>query len=105
MTTTMRAVPQIIDAAKQADDGMEGTLIYDKVCTQLGFRPDSVMSLQQMLNRSSSSSKRDRHRAGKLTQRVWDSLNPDGSVDPVKAVPFSVVTTQELPTIGGADGS
>lgn len=51
--------------------------------------------------------KRDRHRAGKLTQKVWDSLvyDPASGVaepDPAKAVPMHAVNTDEYPTIDPA---
>jgi hypothetical protein len=70
--------------------------IYDSLTAKFNLREPSV-----------EVTKRDRHRAGRVTQRVWESLVYDPvtgtvDVDPTKAVPFTTLNTGELPTIDPA---
>jgi hypothetical protein len=100
MSTSIKKVPQILAAATRPM-AEEATPIYHAVAEAMGLNPETRVPLNYVHSFATSPTKRERQRAGKLTQRVWDSLLPDGTVDPTKAVPISAVTTQELPQIGG----
>jgi hypothetical protein len=69
--------------------------VYQAMVRQFGdpFAPLVVPPL------SRRATTRDKKRTGRLTQLVWDSLLPDGTVDPMKMVSAALVSTGELPMV------
>lgn len=93
-TQDLTVRPEVVLASVQrVKSAMEAPLLFSQLCTTFGFDPLGPINLKYV------PSKRDKHRAGKLTGLVWASLNADGTINPVKAVPVNVVNTNELPIV------
>lgn len=72
--------------------------IYQQMVKEFG-NPDRAALVAKQPRPSRSVRAEIRRTTGKLTHAVWNSLLPDGTVDPAKMVPAAVVNTTELPTL------
>jgi hypothetical protein len=92
-TPRKTALNQHVGVMPAVDD--TDLLIYRSMIVKLGD-PFAPVETQPMSKRAAS---RDRKKTGRLTQLVWDSLLPDGTVDPMKMVSAALVSTGELPMV------
>jgi hypothetical protein len=71
--------------------------IYAMLVEKFGDPTGPLVIKAEQLSRRAVA--RRRQQSGKLTAMVWNSLNPDGTVDPRKWVAGHLVTTQEFEQI------
>ena len=74
----------------------EEPLIFNALMAEMKFDPEQAVKMPQP-NRAA---RRNNNRTTRtLTQRVWDSINPDGTINPDKEVPLNISHTGELPVV------
>lgn len=92
--TTEQPEAIIASAVQRVKDGLEPPLIYLETVTATGIDPEQPVPVPVV-----NLSRRQKQRTGKLTSRVWGSLDSEGNVMPGMGVPISAVNTNELPLI------